>query len=98
VLTSADIGHPVQLRVPESFIANGSSGIHYRVMQVGRSPVMSATRHVQIKLDCPGGQPCALYGDEIQSLAPVSIPETIRRQGVNPSQVKRVYRSPSSRT
>ena len=89
VLTSADIGHPVQLRVPESFIANGSSGIHYRVMQVGRSPVMSATRHVQIKLDCPGGQPCALYGDEIQSLAPVSIPETIRRQGVNPSQVKR---------
>jgi hypothetical protein len=30
-----------------------------------------------------------LYGDEIQSLAPVSIPETIRRQGVNPSQVKR---------
>ena len=27
--------------------------------------------------------------DENQSLAPVSIPETIRRQGVNPNQIKR---------
>ena len=47
-----------------------------------------ATR-VQVKLDCPGGQPSALCGDENQSLAPVSLPETIRRQGVNPNQIKR---------
>ncbi|MGY3172146.1 hypothetical protein ACVWYU_001520 [Pseudomonas sp. TE12234] len=89
VLTATDVGHPVQLRVPESFIDNGTSRIHYRVMQVGRGPALSAARSVQIKLDCPGGQPSALCGDENQSLAPVSIPETIRRQGVNPNQVKR---------
>lgn len=89
VLTASDVGQPVQLRVPESFVANGTSRIHYRVMQVGRDPVISASRNVQIKLDCPGGQPSALCGDENQCLAPVSIPEAIRRQGVNPSQVKR---------
>ena len=52
-------------------------------------PALSPPDAVQIKLDCPGGQPSALCGDENQSLAPVSIPETIRRQGVNPNQIKR---------
>ncbi|EJM61367.1 hypothetical protein PMI29_03881 [Pseudomonas sp. GM49] len=89
VLTASDVGQPVQLRVPESFVANGTSRIHYRIMQIGRGPAVSVSRNVQIKLDCPGGQPSALYGDENQCLAPVSIPEAIRRQGVNPSQVKR---------
>ncbi|MGE8066678.1 hypothetical protein [Pseudomonas sp. NPDC089569] len=89
VLTASDVGGPVQLRVPESFIANGTSRVHYRVMQVGQGPAVSAARRVQIKLDCPGGQPSALSGDENQSLAPVSIPETIRRQGVNPNQIRR---------
>ena len=89
VLTSHDIGQPVQLRVPESFIANGTSRIHYRIMQVGHGPALSATRRIQIKLDCPGGQPSALCGDENQRLQPVSIPEAIRRHGVNPNQIKR---------
>ncbi|WP_458373609.1 hypothetical protein [Pseudomonas laurylsulfatiphila] len=89
VLTASDVGRPVQLRVPESFVANGTSRIHYRVMQIGRGPAVSASQNVQIKLDCPGGQPSALCGDENQCLAPVSIPEAICRQGVNPSQVKR---------
>jgi len=89
VLTADDVGQPVQLRVPESFIANGTSHVHYRVMQIGQGPTLSATRRVQIKLDCPGGQPSALCGDENQSLEPVNIPETIRRQGVNPNQIKR---------
>jgi hypothetical protein len=88
-LTAADVGHPVQLRVPQSFIVNGGSRVHYRLMQIGQGPAVSAARHVQIKLDCPGGQPSALCGDENQSLAPVNIPETIRRQGVNPNQIKR---------
>lgn len=89
VLTNDEVGRSVQLRVPESFIVNGSSRVHYRIMQVGQGPAVSAARRVQVKLDCPGGEPSALYGDENQCLAPVSIPETIRRQGVNPNQIKR---------
>ncbi|MFY0729487.1 hypothetical protein [Pseudomonas sp. NFX15] len=89
VLAASDVGQPVQLRVPESFVANGTSRLHYRVMQVGRDPAISAGCNVQIKLDCPGGQPSTLGDDENQHLAPVNIPEAIRRKGVNPSQVKR---------
>jgi hypothetical protein len=89
VLTAIDVGQSVQLRVPESFITNGSSRVHYRIMQVGRGQALSTARRVQVKLDCPGGQPSALCGDENQGLAPVSIPSTIRRQGVNPNQIKR---------
>ncbi|MBX9406506.1 hypothetical protein K5E40_12545 [Pseudomonas baetica] len=89
VLTTEDVGATVNLRVPESFIANGTARIHYRVMQVGQGPALSAASRVQVKLDCPGGQPSALCGDENQQLAPVTIPDTIRRQGVNPNQIKR---------
>lgn len=88
-LSQADVQGIVTLRVPESFIVNGNSRIHYRVMQVGRGPALSAAQRVQVKLDCPGGQPSVLSGDENQGLAPVRIPEAIRRQGVNPSQIKR---------
>jgi hypothetical protein len=89
VLNGHDVGKTVSLRVPESFIANGSSRIHYRLMQVGHGPALSPTTRVPIKLDCPGGQPCGVCGDENQRLAPVTFPETIRRQGVNPNQIKR---------
>jgi hypothetical protein len=80
-------GTAVSLRVPESFITNGSARVHYKVMQVGQGPAVSPAARVQSKLDCPGG--LLLCDEENQSLAPVSIPETIRRQGVNPNQVKR---------
>ncbi|MEN2397670.1 hypothetical protein [Pseudomonas halotolerans] len=89
LLSQADVQNSVTLRVPESFIVNGTSRIHYRLMQVGRGPALSATQRVQVKLDCPGGQPSALSGDENQGLAPVRIPDAIRRKGVNPSQIKR---------
>ncbi|OAB52404.1 hypothetical protein [Pseudomonas thivervalensis] len=89
VLSQKDVPDPVTMRVPESFIVNGTSRIHYRVMQVGRGPALSAKQPVRVKLDCPGGQPSALSGDENQGLAPVRIPVTIRRQGVNPNQIKR---------
>jgi hypothetical protein len=89
VLSNDEVGRSVQLRVPESFIVNGSSRVHYRIMQVGQGPAVSAARRVQVKLDCPGGEPSAVCGDENQCLAPVSIPETIRRHGVNPYQIKR---------
>lgn len=89
VLTANEIGQPVQLRVPESFIASGSSYVHYRIMQIGQAPIVSPAQRVQSKLECPGGQVSAFSGDENQSLAPVNIPGTIRRQGVNPNQIKR---------
>ncbi|SCY76983.1 MULTISPECIES: hypothetical protein [unclassified Pseudomonas] len=89
VLSQADVPGNITMRVPESFIVNGTSRIHYRVMQVGRGPALSAKQQVLVKLDCPGGQPLALSGDENQGLAPVRIPTTIRRQGVNPNQIKR---------
>jgi hypothetical protein len=89
LLSQADVQDSVTLRVPESFIVDGTARIHYRVMQVGRGPALSAKQQVQVKLDCPGGQPSALSGDENQGLAPVRIPGTIRRQGVNPNQIKR---------
>lgn len=89
VLSTADVGEVISLRVPQSFIANGSSRLHYRVMQVGHGPALSSATRVQIKLDCPGGQPCTPSTDENEHLAPVSLPDTIRRQGVNPNQIKR---------
>ncbi|MBC3779040.1 hypothetical protein [Pseudomonas sp. SWRI99] len=89
VLTTEDVGTTVSLRVPESFIASGAARIHYRVMQVGHGPALSAATRVQVKLDCPGGQPSTLCGDENQQLAPVTLPDAIRRQGVNPNQIKR---------
>lgn len=89
VLTEEDVGHPVSLRVPESFIVSGASWAHYRVMQVGRNPALSVATRIQVKLDCPGGQ-CSLHcADENQYLAPVSLPATIRRRGVNPQQIQR---------
>lgn len=89
VLTVEDVDAPVSLRVPESFVASGSARIHYRVMQIGQDPALSPAKRVQVKLDCPGGQPAALCGDENQQLAPVTLPDTIRRQGVNANQIKR---------
>jgi hypothetical protein len=58
-------------------------------MQVGQGPAVSLAAQVEIKLDCPGGQSLTLCGHENQHLAPVGLPETIRRQGVNPNQIKR---------
>ncbi|WP_085631887.1 hypothetical protein [Pseudomonas sp. R16(2017)] len=89
VLTDACVGEPVRLRVPESFVVNGPAHAHYRIMQVGRRPALSASASAQVKLDCPGGQPPPLCNDENQHLAQAVLPGTICRQGVNPGQVKR---------
>ncbi|WP_416199751.1 MAG: Molecular chaperone [Pseudomonas shahriarae] len=86
---AADIGLTSHLRVPESFVQNGAARIHYRVMQVGRGPARSMITRVQVKTACPGGQPSVLCAEENQNLAPVALPETIRRHGVNPSQIRR---------
>jgi len=63
--------------------------VHYQVMQVGRAPARSAVKGVCVKTRYPGGQPSPLYSDENHNLAPVGLPETIRRYGVNGRQVRR---------
>ncbi|BCX65610.1 hypothetical protein [Pseudomonas izuensis] len=86
VLTAQDTGHTVSLRVPESFIVSGAPWVHYRVMQVGRNPVLSVATRVAVKLECPGGP---LGDDENQFLAPVNLPAFIRRRGLNRRQIQR---------
>lgn len=91
-VTSGKVGMPTCLRVPESFVQNGMARVHYRVMQIGHGPARSAITQVLVKTDCPGGEPLCGDGkcsDENQNLAPVGLPETIRRQGVNSSQIRR---------
>ncbi len=88
-ITACKIGTHTRLRVPESFVQDGLAQVHYRVMQIGHGPARSITAQVQVKTVCPGGQAFAHLSDENQNLAPVHLPETIRRYGVNGSQVRR---------
>ncbi|NVZ20982.1 hypothetical protein HX794_15200 [Pseudomonas costantinii] len=88
-VTSCKVGTPTHLRIPESFVQDGLARVHYQVMQIGHGPARSAVTTVRVKTNFPGGQPSNLYNDENQNLAPISLPETIRRYGVNGSQVRR---------
>ena len=81
-----DLHQPISLRVPQSFIQNGTARLYYRVMHIGCSPALSLQLKVFIKLDCPGGE---AIGEENQGLAPVMIPAGLQRYGVNPIQMKR---------
>lgn len=85
-LCKSDINHPVLLRVPQSFIQNGTARLYYRVMHIGSSPALSLQLKVFVKLDCPGGE---AIGEENQGLGAVMIPASIQRYGVNPIQMKR---------
>ncbi|WP_285419575.1 hypothetical protein [Pseudomonas sp. efr-133-TYG-5] len=89
VVAEADIGKPLKLKVPESFIVSGWPRLHYRVMQVGRKPALSASARVEVKLDCPGGPVLPGCAEENQYLRPVILPTVICRRGVNPSQIRR---------
>ncbi len=82
-VTACEVGMPTRLRVPESFVQEGVAQVHYQIMQVGRAPARSAMTHLRVKTNSPGGLPCALYSGENQNLAPVGLPDTIRRYGVN---------------
>ncbi|MBV4453772.1 MULTISPECIES: hypothetical protein [Pseudomonas] len=88
-VTACKVGAFTHLRVPESFVLDGATQVHYQVMQVGHAPARSADTQVQVKTLYPGGEPSPLYCDENQNLAPVGLPDTIRRYGVNASQVRR---------
>ncbi|MCU1778006.1 hypothetical protein NTD89_13340 [Pseudomonas sp. 14P_5.3_Bac1] len=88
-VSACKIGTPTRLRIPQSFVQDGSAQIHYQVMQIGHGPARSAVTHVRVKTCPPGGQPSPLFSDENQNLAPVSLPDMIRRYGINGSQVRR---------
>ena len=92
-VTACKIGTATHLRVPESFVLDGPAQVHYQVMQIGHGPARSALTRVQVKTNYPGGQPVFPpnheNNDENQNLAPVDLPETIRRYGVNGRQVLR---------
>ncbi len=88
-ITACKVGTATRLRVPESFIQDGAARVHYQVLHVGHGPARSAIAQVGVKTCYPGGLPPALSGDENQNLAPVGLPDTIRRHGVNSSQVRR---------
>ncbi|NWN51520.1 hypothetical protein HT121_30140 [Pseudomonas sp. MAFF 301514] len=88
-VTACRIGAVTHLRVPESFVLDGPARVHYQVMQVGHAPARSGVTRVRVKTLYPGGQPSPLYLDENQNLAPVGLPDTIRRYGVNAGQVRR---------
>lgn len=88
-VTACKVGTFTHLRVPESFVLDGLTQVHYQVMQVGHAPARSAVTQIRVKTLFPGGPPSPLYCDENQNLAPVGLPETIRRYGVNACQVRR---------
>ena len=92
-VTACKIGTFTHLCVPESFVQDGPARVHYQVLQIGHGPMRSAVTLVRVKTSYPGGQPSPRLNndssDENQHLAPVDLPETIRRYGVNSSQVRR---------
>jgi hypothetical protein len=88
-VTACKVGTPTHLRVPESFVLDGPAQVHYQIMQVGHAAARSASAQVRVKTTYPGGLPSPLYRDVNLNLAPVNLPETIRRYGVNSRQVRR---------
>ena len=86
LLTTADIGQTLDLRVPESFLQSGKVKTWYQIQKVGSAPSLSASVDVWVKLDCPGGHPNPLSPEENQSLAPLAVPDALRRQGLTAKQ------------
>ncbi|MCV4284383.1 hypothetical protein [Pseudomonas capsici] len=83
ILTAADIGHSIALRVPESFLQNGKARTYYRMMKVGGTPITSPICKIWVKLDAPGGQLLDPVDEENQGLAPLSLPPSVVRRGLS---------------
>lgn len=88
VLDTSDIGYTMVLRVPESFLQNGTVKTYYRLMKIGGAPITSPYRRLRVKLDMPGGLLINDSDEENQGLAPVSLPDTVIRNGLITSDVK----------
>jgi hypothetical protein len=88
-LTSVDVGQPLILRVPESFLRSGTGRTWYQVQKVGHPPSLSPRTAVLIKLDSPGGLLAEPGIDENQGLAPLAVADSLLRQGLTVRQLKR---------
>lgn len=88
ILNESDVGHTQVLRVPESFLQNGTAKTCYRLLKVGGAPIKSPCRRLRVKLDMPGGLLLNASAEENQGLAPVSLPEAISRNGLITSHIK----------
>ncbi len=87
LLSTSDVDQTLVLRVPESFLQNGTVKTYYRLMKVGGIPVVSASRRLRVKLDMPGGlliNPC---DEENQGLAPISLPPSVIHHGLDISSL-----------
>lgn len=82
ILKASDISKTIVLRVPESFLQNGKTRVHYRIMKVGGTPVISACRKLWVKLDAPGGRLHSTSAEENQGLAPLTLPSCVIRHGL----------------
>lgn len=88
LLTAADVGQSVALRVPESFLQSGTVRTWYQVQKVGSTPSLSPGKDVLIKLECPGGYPTDPDTEENQRLAPLAVPDTLLRHGLTAKQLR----------
>ena len=89
VLSEPDVGHTLVLRVPESFVRNGTIKTWYRLMKIGGMPVTSPSRRLRVKLDMPGGLLLSHAAEENQGLAPISVPDSVLRNGLITHAVKK---------
>lgn len=89
VLTEPDVGHTIVLRVPESFVQTGTIKTWYRLMKIGGTPITSPSRRLRVKLDMPGGMLMHDAAEENQGLAPVSVPDSVLRNGLMTHCVKK---------
>lgn len=88
ILSEADIGQIIVLRVPESFLQNGTIKTYYRLKKVGGLPILSPRRRLKVKLDAPGGLVLNDGSEENQRLAAISLPKQVINTGVASSQLE----------
>lgn len=88
VLNDSDIGQTLVLRVPESFLQNGTIKTYYRLMKVGGVPTTSPHRRLRVKLDMPGGLLLNTTEEENQGLARISLPDSVIRNGLITDHIK----------
>jgi hypothetical protein len=82
LLAIDDIGQPLTLRVPESFVQSGTVSSWYQVQKIGNTPATSPDKKVLIKLDCPGGNLTHNITEQNQSLAPPTLSDRQPKNGV----------------
>ncbi|MEB0039483.1 MULTISPECIES: hypothetical protein [unclassified Pseudomonas] len=89
LLTADDIGQPLALRVPESFVQSGTTSTWYEVQKIGMHPTLSPSKSVLVKLDRPGGNLASSCTEENQNLTPLTLPDALLHNGLTAKQLKK---------